>query len=90
MYLVDGTLVPARNWRCKQGMYSGKHRRKGFNLHISCNLDGIFLYAGKPVAGSTHDAKAFKNSGLKTQLSLSCGGQCPGLLDFFLLGWTQR
>ncbi len=67
--LVDGTLIPTWNWRCKQGIYSGKHKRKGFNLQTACDTDGTYLCAGKPLAGSTHDTKAFTNSGLENKLT---------------------
>lgn len=30
--LVDGTLAPVWSWRGHQWLYSGKHRRTGFNL----------------------------------------------------------
>lgn len=39
--LVDGTLAPVWSWRGHRELYSGKHRRTGFNLQLVADAHGL-------------------------------------------------
>src|SRR5512143_3180389 len=41
--VVDGTLVPTGNRAGQTGLYAGKKRRHGANVHILSDLDGALL-----------------------------------------------
>jgi len=66
--LVDGTLARTWDWRCRDDLYSGKHRDTGFNLQIAATMDGRLLAVATPVPGARHDAHAWPASGLATIL----------------------
>jgi DDE superfamily endonuclease/Helix-turn-helix of DDE superfamily endonuclease len=64
---VDGFLVPTGNWRkdtFTSGMYSGKRHACGFNVQVIGSWHGTLVLTGKPMPGSMHDAKAWRESGL--------------------------
>jgi hypothetical protein len=64
---VDGFLVPTGNWRkdtYASGMYSGKRHACGFNVQVVGSWRGTLVLTGKPMPGSMHDAKAWRESGL--------------------------
>jgi hypothetical protein len=68
--LVDGTLAPTWNWKSATDMYSGKHKKAGFNIQVACDLGGRVAAIGKnPVPGARHDAHALYASGLADQIS---------------------
>ena len=61
--IVDGTLVPCWSWRDHPELWSGKHRTTGLNLQVACTLSGQLVWVSDPLPGSTHDAKALRESG---------------------------
>ena len=59
--VIDGTLIPIWNWSSQgQILFSGKHRRTGFNHQVICTLDGRLLAITDPVPGARHDVYAFR------------------------------
>ena len=67
--VVDGTLIPAWNWRWLSKInFSGKHKRAGFNHQVICTLEGKLLAMTHPLPGARHDAFAFKEHGLEQYL----------------------
>ncbi|MFJ3031271.1 transposase family protein [Rothia terrae] len=59
--VIDGTLIPIWNWSSQgQILFSGKHRRTGFNHQVICTLDGGLLAITDPVPGARHDVYAFR------------------------------
>ncbi|WP_083092207.1 transposase family protein [Rothia nasimurium] len=70
--VIDGTLIPAWNWRSLgKTNFSGKHKKAGFNHQGMCTLDGKLLVITNPVPGARHDAYAFKHHGLDQLLDSS-------------------
>ena len=69
--LVDGALAPTGNRAGQHGkaLYSGKRHKAGVNLQVVCDNWGRLLHVSDPLAGSTHDAKAFFEVGLDELLS---------------------
>jgi hypothetical protein len=64
---VDSFLVLTGNWRKNtytSGMYSGKRHACGFNVQVIGSHHGTLVLSGKPMPGSMHDAKAWRESGL--------------------------
>lgn len=59
--IVDGTLIPVWNW-ASQGrtLFSGKHKRAGFNHQVICTLNGRLLAITDPAPGARHDVYAFR------------------------------
>ena len=54
--VVDGTLIPVWNWASPgQTLFSGKHKRTGFNHQVICTLNGRLLAITDPVPGARHD-----------------------------------
>lgn len=67
--VVDGTLVPAWNWRSLEKInFSGKHKRAGFNHQVICTVDGKLLAITDQLPGARHDAYCFKEHGLEKYL----------------------
>lgn len=67
--VVDGTLVPAWNWRSLGKInFSGKHKRAGFNHQVICTVDGKLLAITDQLPGARHDAYCFKEHGLEKYL----------------------
>ena len=67
--VVDGTLIPAWNWRWLSKInFSGKHKRAGFNHQVICTLEGKLLAMKHPLPGARHDAFVFKEHGLEQYL----------------------
>jgi ADP-ribosylglycohydrolase/DDE superfamily endonuclease len=69
---VDGFLVPTGNWRkgtFTSGMYSGKRHACGFNVQVIGSWRGTLVLTGKPMPGSMHDAKAWRESGLAGRMA---------------------
>ncbi|MDR0959268.1 MAG: transposase [Propionibacteriaceae bacterium] len=63
-YIVDGTLVPAWSWSDYPEDYSGKHHTTGLNLQVACDTVGRLAWISDPLPGSTHDAKAIRESNI--------------------------
>ncbi|AZZ55089.1 transposase [Rathayibacter iranicus] len=62
-YIIDGSLLPCWSWRNRPDLYSGKHKRTGVTVQISCTLDGQLAWVSDPLPGSVHDTKALRESG---------------------------
>lgn len=63
-YVLDGTLVECWGWKTYPKLYSGKHKKTGFNLQILTDQAGEIYYISHPQPGSTHDMKALRESRL--------------------------
>lgn len=64
---VDGFVVPTGDHRLseyKQQMWSHKNHMVGQNVQVIASRDGRLVLTGDPVPGATHDAKAWRTSGL--------------------------
>jgi DDE superfamily endonuclease len=72
--LVDGTLTPC--WSCEehQELWNKKHGTTGFNVQLISLLDGTAVWVSGPLAGKTHDAKAFRETGAADILKEAGGG----------------
>ena len=47
--VIDGTLIPVWNWSSPgRTLFSGKHRRTGFNHQVICTLNGRLLAITDP------------------------------------------
>jgi hypothetical protein len=67
--VVDGTLARTWDWRCRDDLYSGKHRDTGFHLQVAATMGGRLLAVATPVPGARHDAYAWNGSGLADTLA---------------------
>ena len=63
-YVLDGTLVECWGWKNHQKLYSGKHKKTGFNLQILTDQAGEIYYVSNPLPGSTHDINALRQTNL--------------------------
>ena len=63
-YVLDGTLVECWGWKNHQKLYSGKHKKTGFNLQILTDQAGEIYYISNPLPGSTHDINALRQTNL--------------------------
>ena len=64
---VDGFLAPTGDRRkdtYTSGMYSGKRHACGFNIQVVGSWHGTLVLTGKPMPGSMHDARAWRDLGL--------------------------
>lgn len=66
--IVDGTLIPTGNRAAHRELYSGKRHRSGAAVQILAGTDGRLRHVGEPLAGSTHDVTAFRDTGLASVL----------------------
>ncbi|QOW64810.1 transposase family protein [Rothia terrae] len=67
--VVDGTLVPAWNWRSLGKInFSGQHKHTGFNHQVICTVDGKLLAITDQLPGARYDAYCFKKHGLEKYL----------------------
>jgi hypothetical protein len=78
--LVDGTLTPCWSWADAPELRSGKHKTTGHNHQVGAGLDGRLLFITDPLAGKTHDARAFRENGLDKHLDVSNGFGDKGYL----------
>ena len=62
--IVDGSLCPCWSWTDAPQLYSGKHQTAGHSHQFVVSLDGQLLHISDPLPGSTHDAKAIKETGV--------------------------
>ena len=67
--VIDGTLAPTSQWQHREDLYSGKHKRCGFNLQVACLLDGTLVGVGSAIYGSHHDVYAWHECGLEAALA---------------------
>ena len=72
--LIDGTLIPTVNWRHRQDLKSGKHRRYGVNVQLLVDLHGRLLAASQAFPGSWHDVHCFHEAGWVELVRTSGGG----------------
>lgn len=72
--LVDGTITPCWSWADRDELWSRKHGTTGFNAQLVCLLDGTAVYISDPLAGCTHDAKAFSVTPVARIVATSGGG----------------
>lgn len=72
--LVDGSLVPAFNWRHRRDLYSGKHRKAGVNVQAIVDVHGRLVGTSHAFPGSRHDSWCFEESGFVDILASSGGG----------------
>jgi hypothetical protein len=63
MIIPDGTLIPTRNRAAHPELYSCKRHRSGAAVEILSDTDG------EPIAGSIHDVRAFRETGLAAVLT---------------------
>ena len=67
--IPDGTLIPTRNRAAHPELYSGKRHRSGAAVQILSGTDGRLRHVGEPIAGSIHDLRAFRETGLAAMLA---------------------
>jgi DDE superfamily endonuclease len=67
--IPDGTLIPTRNRAAHPELYSGKRHRSGAAVQILSDTDGQLRHVGEPIAGSIHDVRAFRETGLAAVLT---------------------
>jgi len=72
--LVDGTLTPCWSYEEHRELWNKKHKTTGFNAQLISLLDGTAAWISRPLAGKTHDAKAFKETGAADIVKESGGG----------------
>jgi hypothetical protein len=62
IFLIDGTLVPTFNWRHRDDLLSGKHRRHGINLQLLVDVHGRIIAASRAFPGSWHDIHCLREA----------------------------
>jgi hypothetical protein len=67
--IPDGTLIPTGNRAAHRELYSGKRHRSGAAVQVLVGTAGQLFHLGEPVAGSTHDVAAFRQTGLADVLA---------------------
>jgi DDE superfamily endonuclease len=67
--IPDGTLIPTRNRAAHRELYSGKRHQSGAAVQILSGTDGQLRHVGEPIAGSIHDVRAFRETGLADVLA---------------------
>jgi hypothetical protein len=67
--IPDGTLIPTRNRAAHPELYSGKRHRSGAAVQILSGTGGRVRHVGEPIAGSIHDVRAFRETGLAAMLA---------------------
>lgn len=60
--LVDGTLIPTFNWRHRDDLLSGKHRRKGVNAQLFVDVHGRIIAISRSFPGSWHDIHCLREA----------------------------
>jgi len=83
---VDGFLAPTGDRRINtytSGMYSGKRHACGFNIQVVGSWHATLVLTGKPMPGSMHDGKAWRESGLAKRFAgrLHADGGPGGFAD---------
>jgi DDE superfamily endonuclease len=72
--LVDGTITPCWSYAEHDELWSRKHGTTGFNAQLVGLLDGTAVYISDPLAGKTHDARAFTETSVAEIVRNSGGG----------------
>jgi hypothetical protein len=67
--IPDGTLIPTRNRAAHPELYSGKRHRSGATVQVLSGINGWLCHVGEPIAGSIHDVRAFRETGLAAVLA---------------------
>lgn len=67
--IPDGTLIPTRNRAAHPELYSGKRHCSGAAVQILSGTDGRLRHVSEPIAGSIHDVRAFRETGLAAVLA---------------------
>jgi hypothetical protein len=78
--VVDGFLIPTRDFTAPAGLFSGKRHRPGLNAQVITDRRGRVIDGGRIVVGSVHDAKAFKEPGLAKAYEIHTTGAGPSLI----------
>ncbi|WP_460499462.1 transposase, partial [Glycomyces tarimensis] len=78
--VIDGFLFPTRDLTTPAGLFSGKHDTPGMNAQVICDRHGHIIDAGALLPGSTHDARAFRESGLAKTYEQHLTGAGPSLI----------
>lgn len=88
--VVDGTLIPVWNWasQCRT-LFSGKHKRTGYNHQVICTVNGKLLAITDPVPGARHDVYAYRFHQLERFLGESTLAD-KGYIGLGLLTPTKR
>lgn len=60
--LLDGFLAPCWSWKPIYLLYSGKHKRTGFNSQLIADTRGNVLFISDPLPGRIHDMGALKKT----------------------------
>jgi hypothetical protein len=69
LVLVDGTDVPTGRRAGHDENRSGKRHRSGLNIQIASDDMGGLLAVSRPLPGSTHDRRAYADSGWEEALT---------------------
>ena len=60
--LLDGFLAPCWSWKPIHLLYSGKHKRTGFNCQVITYPNGDVVFISDPLPGRVHDMGALKKT----------------------------
>lgn len=60
---------PTGNRAAHRELYSGKRHRSGAAVQVLSGTDGRLRYLGEPIAGSVHDVRVFRETGLAAVLA---------------------
>jgi hypothetical protein len=63
IFLIDGTLIPTFNWRHRNDLLSGKHRKFGMNAQLFVDVHGRIIAASRTFPGSWHDMHCLREAG---------------------------
>ena len=88
--MVDGRLIPVWNWASQsRTLFSGKHKRTGYNHQVICTVNGKLLAITDPVPGARHDVYAYRFHQLERFLGDSTLAD-KGYIGLGLLTPTKR
>lgn len=88
--VVDGTLIPVWNWSSQgRTLFSGQHKRTGYNHQVICTLSGKLLAITDPVPGARDDVYAYHFHQLERFLNESTLAD-KGYIGLGLLTSTKR
>ena len=62
--IPDATLIPTGHRAGQRQLYAGKRHRAGAAVQVLVGTEGQLCHVAEPVAGSTHDVVAFRQTGL--------------------------
>jgi transposase len=75
--LLDGFLAPCWSWKPIESLFSGKHKKTGFNCQLITDLRGNVQFISDPLPGRVHDMGALK----KTPASAVLAGALSVIAD---------